>query len=146
VGFAIPINQARNAMERLATDGKITRGYLGVYPQPVTPDLAREFKLPDNSGALVGGVQPNTPAAVAGIRDGDVIIELDGKKVTDPRHLRLTFQTPPKTKVSVKSCARGRKRFSVTGTLPDEPGGNSGKDSPRPDSKWNSSKGSKWWT
>ena len=85
VGFAIPINQARRTMDRIATDGKITRGYLGVNPQPVTPDLAREFNLPDDSGASVGGVQPNTPADAAGIREGDVIIELDGKKVSRSR-------------------------------------------------------------
>ncbi len=132
VGFAIPINQARNTMDRLTSDGKVTRGYLGVFPQAVTPDLAKAFKLPDTSGALVGGVQPNTPAAAAGISEGDVIIELDGKKVTDPRHLRLTVsQIPPNTKVGVKAIRDGKERtFSVTlGVLPDDPGDGSSQDS-----------------
>lgn len=139
VGFAIPINQARRTMDRIATDGKITRGYLGVFPQTVTEDLAKEFKLPDTSGALVGEVPANTPAASAGIKEGDVITELDGKKVTDPRHLRLTVsQTPPKSKMNVKVIRDGKeKTFTVTlGTLPDGPGGSSAEDaSPAPDSK-----------
>ena len=139
VGFAIPVNQARRTMDRIATDGKITRGYLGVNPQAVTEDLAKEFKLPDTGGALVGGVQPNAPAAAAGIREGDVIIELDGKKVTDPRHLRLTVsQTPPQTKVGVKVIRDGKeKNFAVTlGTLPEELDGRPGEDSnPAPESK-----------
>jgi len=139
IGFAVPINLARTVLERLATDGKITRGYLGVNPQAVTPDLAKAFKLADNSGALVGGVQPNTPAEAAGIKEGDVIIELEGKKVTDPRHLRLTIsQTPPKTKVSLKVIRDGKeKNFTVTlGALPEEMGGNQeDKATPTPDSK-----------
>ena len=128
VGFAIPINLARNAMEKLTTDGKITRGYLGVNPQTVTAEFAKEFKLPDNSGALVGGVQPNTPAEAAGLKEGDVIIEMAGKKVTDPRHLRLTVsQTPPKTKVNMIVIRDGKeKTFTVTlAALPDELGGDS---------------------
>ena len=139
VGFAIPINQARRTMDRLATDGKITRGYLGVNPQAVTDDLAKAFKLPDTTGALVGGVQPDAPAAEAGIKEGDVIVSLDGKKVEDPRHLRLTVsQTPPKTKVSVKVIRDGKeKTFNVTlAALPDELGGGSSEDSnAAPDSK-----------
>src|SRR6478736_653979 len=62
VGFAVPVNLARSIMEQLITDGKVARGYLGVSLQMVTPELAESFKLPDTAGALVGGVQPNTPA------------------------------------------------------------------------------------
>jgi serine protease Do len=123
VGFAVPVNMAKNAMERLVGDGKIKRGYLGVFIQPVTPDLAKEFDLPDQSGALVGDVPPNTPAADAGIKEGDVIVEFNGKKVTDSRHLRLMVsQCEPDTKATVK-LIRGGKPKTLTvklGALPED--------------------------
>lgn len=117
IGFAIPINLARSVLERLATDGKIVRGYLGVDPQEVTPDLAEAFKLPDNSGALIGQVVPDSPAAEAGLKEGDVILEVNGKKITDPRHLRLTIsQLAPKSKATLKVIRDGKER-NVTATL-----------------------------
>ncbi len=98
VGFAVPINLARYVMERLITDGKVTRGYLGVMIQPVTEALAKEFKLKDSAGALVGEVTPKSPADEAGLKEGDVIIEFNGKSVSDSRHLRLMVaQTAPET-------------------------------------------------
>lgn len=133
VGFAIPINLARTIMDRLVTDGKVTRGYLGVNIQPVTPDLAKAFDLPDENGALVGGVQPGTPAARAGLRAGDVIVELNGRKVTDSRHFRLMVaQTPPGTKVTLKLLRDGKERSltATLGTLPAELGGTGESDAP----------------
>ena len=62
VGFAVPINMARTIMERLVQYGKVTRGMLGVRPQKVTPELAKEFKLPDASGALIAGFPPGAPS------------------------------------------------------------------------------------
>ncbi len=123
IGFAVPINLARFVMERLIIDGKVTRGYLGVFIQPVTPELAKEFNLPDNTGALVSEVGRNSPAAEAGIKEGDVIIEFDGRKVTDSRQLRLmASQTTPGKKVTVKVLREGRERtLEVTvGELPSE--------------------------
>jgi serine protease Do len=115
VGFAVPINLARYVMERLVADGKITRGQLGVMIQPITPELAKEFKLPENTGALVGGVTPQSPAEEAGIKAGDVIIELNGKKVTDGRQLRLIVgQTAPGTSIAVKALRDGKEQtFNV---------------------------------
>lgn len=123
IGFAIPINLARSVMDRLTTDGKFTRGFLGVLPQEVDDNLAKAFKLPNSEGALVAQVSTNTPAEKAGLKTGDVIIEVDGKKITDPRQLRLTVsQIPPKTKVNVKAIRDGKeKNFSVTlGVLPGD--------------------------
>lgn len=115
IGFSIPINLARYVMERLVTEGKVVRGYLGVLIQPVTTELAKEFNLPENTGALVGEVTPRSPAAKAGLKEGDVIVEFNGKKVTDSRHLRLMVsQTPPGTKVQLKALRDGRElSFSV---------------------------------
>src|SRR5438034_2902733 len=123
IGFAVPINLARYVMERIVAEGKITRGYLGVRIQPLTPDLAKEFKLPADTGALVGEVTPKTPAAEAGLKEGDVIIEFNGKKVADDRHLRLmAAQTPPGTRVTLKALRDGKEQtFTVKpGELPSE--------------------------
>jgi len=103
VGFAVPVNMARFVMDQIVRFGKVTRGYLGVYIQQLTPDLAKEFNLPkDSGGALVGEVTPNGPAAKSGLQDGDVIVSLNGKKVTDSRNLQLMIaETPPGTKVKI---------------------------------------------
>jgi len=123
VGFAVPINLARYVMDRLITDGKVTRGFLGVLIQPVSEDLAKEFKLKEAQGALVGEVTPKSPAAEAGLKEGDVIIEFNGKKVTDSRHLRLMVaQTAPGSKVTLKVIRDGKEQtFSAKlGELPSE--------------------------
>jgi serine protease Do len=123
IGFAIPINLARSVMDRLTTDGTFTRGFLGVLPQEVDDNLARAFKLPNTEGALVAEVSADTPAEKAGLKIGDVIVEVDGKKITDPRQLRLIVsQIPPNTKVNVKAIRNGKERnFNVTvGVLPGE--------------------------
>ena len=96
VGFAVPVSLARSVMERLIKYGKVTRGYLGVDIQSLTPELAEEFSLPDQKGALVTEVQPNTPAGKAGLMTGDVIRQVDGKSITDSQQLRLMIsQTAP---------------------------------------------------
>jgi serine protease Do len=104
IGFAVPINMARYVMDRLVTEGKVARGFLGINIQPLTPDLAQAFNLPDeSSGVLVSGVSPNSAAAKGGLREGDVIVEINGKKVTEPRVLQLTVaQTAPGTRVPVR--------------------------------------------
>lgn len=115
VGFAIPINLARSVMEKLIKHGKVSRGYLGVNIQDVTPDLAKAFGVPEGTGALVADVHKNTPAEDAGLKPGDLITEFDGKKVTDSRHLQfLVAQTPPNTKVTLKIIRDGKERtFTV---------------------------------
>lgn len=103
IGFAVPANMARGVMDLLIKTGKVTRGMLGVIIGELTPDLAREFGLPAEGGALVQDVQAGTPAEKAGLKPGDAIIEFDGKKVSDNRNLRLMVsQTPPGTKVNIK--------------------------------------------
>jgi len=124
LGFAVPINLARYAMERLISEGKVTRGYLGVILQPdMTPDLAKQFKLPDMSGALVTAVEPGSPAAKAGFMEADFVTEFNGQKVRDMRHMRLMVsQTAPGKKVTLKVLRDGReKTLSATlGELPRE--------------------------
>jgi serine protease Do len=108
IGFAVPINMARNVLERLVAGGKLTRGYLGISPQDIDADLAKQFGLADQTGALVGDVVPETPAAKAGIKAGDVIVAINGKNITDANNLKLTVsQFAPGTTVSVKFVRNG---------------------------------------
>jgi serine protease Do len=118
VGFAVPVNQARIVLERLVADGTVRRGFLGVLIQPVTPELAKAFDLPaDTRGALVGGVSPETPAAKAGIKEGDVITEVNGRKANDSQQVRLMIsQLLPGTKAALKILRDGKDR-TVTVTL-----------------------------
>ena len=89
IGFAIPANLARDVMGSLVQDGRVTRGYVGVMIQDVTPALAQEFKLKDSKGALVSDVTPSSPAEKAGLKGGDLILDFNGRKVSDSRHLKL---------------------------------------------------------
>ena len=87
IGFAIPVNMAKEILEDLKAKGKVTRGWLGVSVQDITEDLAKSLKLQDRSGALVTEVFEGDPADKAGIKQGDIIIEVDGKKVKDTHEL-----------------------------------------------------------
>jgi len=89
IGFAIPANMAREVMTSLVKDGRVTRGFLGVMIQDISPALAKKFNLKDRTGALISDVTPKSPAEKAGLESGDVVLEFNGKKVTDTRHLKL---------------------------------------------------------
>jgi serine protease Do len=102
VGFATPINMAREVMGQLLKTGKVRRGLLGVMIQGIDEDLARKFGLPDNNGALVAQVNKNSPAEKAGIKVGDVITRYNGKPVDDTGHLRnMVAATAPGARVEV---------------------------------------------
>jgi serine protease Do len=87
IGFAIPVDLAKSVMEQLKAHGHVIRGWLGVEVQAMTPDLAKSFGLETPSGALVAGVQNDTPAAKAGLKRGDVIVSFDGNVVHDEHEL-----------------------------------------------------------
>jgi serine protease Do len=116
IGFAIPVNLAKDVMEKLVQDGKVTRGYVGLMIQDITAGLARQFKLTDNRGALVGDVVAKGPADKAGVKTGDVVMEYAGKPVRDSRQFRLQVaRTKPGEKVPVKVLRDGStKTLEVT--------------------------------
>ena len=121
VGFAIPINMASHVMRQVITKGKVTRGWLGVAIQPLTPDLARAFNLQKDQGALVGGVDPASPAARAGLQQGDVILALNGQPVADARALSLaTSQMQPGATVRLTVWRNG-KTMDISATLGEQP-------------------------
>jgi Do/DeqQ family serine protease len=87
IGFAIPASSARQVMESIIETGSVTRGWIGVEAQEITPELAESFKLPAVSGTLIAGVVRGGPADKGGIKPGDVLIEVEGKPVTDPQSM-----------------------------------------------------------
>ena len=122
VGFAVPINMARRVMQSLIAGGRVARGYLGIDPEDITPGLAEGFKLPDQSGALVDDVGADTPAQKAGIKSGDVILEINGKKVNDANSYRLMVSDlAPGSKAAVKLLQEGREK-TVAVVLAELPG------------------------
>jgi serine protease Do len=111
VGFAVPVNVARRVMERLMSGGKITHAYLGITLQDMDADLAKEFNLPDQNGAIVNDVLPGSPAEKAGIKSGDVILAFNDKPVTDAHSLQLDVaDCSPGTSASLKVIRNGHEK------------------------------------
>jgi len=115
IGFAIPINMAQGIISQLRSSGSVTRGWLGVSIQDVTPELAEYYGLKEDRGALVGDVFEGDPADQAGIKAKDVIIEVNGKGIQDSRDLsRVIAEVPVGNEVVVKVIRDGsEKTFSI---------------------------------
>jgi len=116
IGFAIPINMARNVMEELIEDGRVTRGYLGVLIQDLSEGMAKSFGYDGTSGALISDVTDDGPASSAGLRPGDIIVEFDGEPVTNIAALRFRVaDVDPGETVDVVAFRDGRREtFDVT--------------------------------
>jgi serine protease Do len=109
IGFAIPINTAKDIATQLQDKGHVTRGWLGVGIQEMTPELAKSLDIKDNKGALVAQVVPGSPAEKAGIEQGDVIVEFDGKTVSASKDLpQIVASTPVGKSVTVKLYRSGK--------------------------------------
>jgi serine protease Do len=122
IGFAIPVNMARNVTDQIIHGGKVSRAFLGVMIQPVTPDLAKVFKLPNSEGALISDVSANSPAERAGLKAGDVVTKLDDRAVMDSRALQLMIgEMAPGQNVRLTVIRDGNERqYPVT--LAEQPG------------------------
>jgi serine protease Do len=111
IGFAIPINLAKEILIQLREKGQVTRGFLGVQVQEVAPELARSSGIERRRGALVAYVQPESPGERAGIEKGDIIVEFNGRKLTDMHELpRLVANTPPGSTAGLRLIRQGRER------------------------------------
>ena len=122
VGLAVPANLVGQVADSLVKNGKVVRGFLGVSAQDITPALAESFNLKDHHGALVVEVQPGSPAAKAGLKEGDVITGVDGEPVTDSN--KLTFAVSaiaPGTKVDLDILRDGKTQHlaATTGERPN---------------------------
>lgn len=117
IGFAIPINIVRDILPQLKSKGKVTRGWMGVVIQRVTPEIAESLGLDKTQGALVSQVIQNGPGERAGIKSGDLIIEYDGKEIKDANDLPILIaRTAPEKQVQVKVLRDG-KELSIPVTL-----------------------------
>jgi serine protease Do len=122
VGFTIPINMAKQLIPQLYGQGHVTRGWLGVVIQELSPELADQFDVKDESGALVNEVAPGGPAQQAGVRRGDVIVEFEGEKIESWNELpRVVAGSPVGQEVDIV-VMRGGKRKSIGVTLGELPG------------------------
>ncbi|MCH7896944.1 MAG: DegQ family serine endoprotease [candidate division NC10 bacterium] len=103
IGFAIPINLAKEIMEQLIKEGQVVRGWLGVVIQPLTPELAPQFGVKPRGGVLIADLVEGGPAETAGLKTGDVLLTFAGKPVTDIRQLQqLVATVRPGKRVAVK--------------------------------------------
>jgi serine protease Do len=116
IGFAVPSNKARFVMEQIAKSGKVRRGYLGVTIQNLTPELAKRLGITNDHGALIRDVESGSPAERAGLRPGNVVVEINGKPVTDGRDLqRALSEASPGSAVTLTIIRDGRQNhISVT--------------------------------
>jgi serine protease Do len=109
IGFAIPINTASDVIPQLKNKGQVTRGWLGVSIQDITPELVKSFGLKEKKGALVADVVKDGPADKAGIERGDVIVEFDGKEISESKDLpRIVAAVPVGKNVTVKLLKNGK--------------------------------------
>jgi serine protease Do len=111
IGFSVPVNLATNVMENLIRSGKVSRGYLGINGDDLSPDLVVPFKLPPNSkGVVVTEVFADDPAAKAGLKVDDVVVAIDGKAVASKAELGLVIsQKPPDSQINVRYFREGKE-------------------------------------
>ena len=111
IGFAIPINMAKDVMNSLISDGKVTRGRLGAWIQDLDDDLAESFGYDSKNGVLIGDIEPESAAAKAGMESGDIVIKYDGQPVTKADDLRMRVAgTKPGTEVDLEIFRDGKRR------------------------------------
>ncbi|MBI3773810.1 MAG: Do family serine endopeptidase [Gammaproteobacteria bacterium] len=109
IGFAIPMSIAKDVMKQIIEFGHALRGWLGVEAQDLTPALAESFGLKETAGAIIAGVQANGPAEKAGLRPGDIVVEVANTKIADSRALiNAIASNPPRSKLTIKFLREGK--------------------------------------
>jgi serine protease Do/serine protease DegQ len=121
IGFAIPINMVKRVVDQLVDKGKVVRGWLGVALQPLSPDLAQSLGLDGTNGAVVGSTITGSPAAQAGLQQGDVIVAYDKVQVEDYRHVqRLVAETRVGRSITLQ-VIRKKQKMDVAVTIAEVP-------------------------
>ena len=121
IGFAIPVDTARQVLESLVADGRVTRGWIGVEPRDLTPEIAETFGLPVKAGVLITGVLQDGPASKGGLRPGDVVLRIDDAPVANTAELLsavAALKPQSKAKIGVQ---RGGQALDVTLTVAQRP-------------------------
>ncbi|NCX42926.1 MAG: PDZ domain-containing protein, partial [Betaproteobacteria bacterium] len=110
IGFAIPVSTVRNVVDQIVATGSVTRGYIGVEPQDITPEMAEAFKLPRREGAIIAGLLRNGPAEKAGVKVGDILLEVDGQIVRNTAGmLNLISQLKPGAQAELRFLREGKE-------------------------------------
>ena len=121
IGFAIPVSTARQVMESLIRDGRVTRGWIGVEPRDLTPEMAKTLDLPVKQGVLIAGLVENGPASEGGIRLGDVVVKVAEAQVNNtPQLLNAVAALKPRQTATL-TVQRGNKRLDVPVTVGQRP-------------------------
>jgi len=121
IGFAIPVSTAKSVMEQIVAQGSVTRGYIGVQAQEMTPELAESFKLPSVAGVLIAGIERNGPAEKAGVKTGDVLLAVNSQPTPDSAAMLETIAAlTPGTQATLK-LRRDQKEVDVHVTVGKRP-------------------------
>ena len=121
IGFAIPINMVKSVAKELIEKGRVVRGYLGIYPQALTPELAEGLEIPNTKGILIGRVVEKTPAEKSGLKRGDVVTKLNGQTVTDVNDFRMRVADFPVGDPIKLEVLRDGKKRNIEVTLEERP-------------------------
>ncbi len=121
IGFAIPINMVKRVVDQLVDKGKVVRGWLGVALQPLSPDLAQSLGLEGTNGAVVGSTITGSPAAQAGLEQGDVIVAFDKTPVEDYRHVQRLVAEARVGKSVQLQIVRKKQKMDLTVTIAEVP-------------------------
>jgi serine protease DegQ len=121
IGFAIPVTTARQVMEGLIRDGQVTRGWIGVEPRDLTPEIAETFNLPIQQGVLITGVLQNGPASAGGLRPGDVVVRVGEVPVVNVSQLLTAVAALKPQEKAVIGVQRGDKALDISVTVAQRP-------------------------
>jgi len=113
IGFAIPVSLAKQVMEQIIRQGSVTRGWIGIEAQDITPELAESFRLKEVRGSLIAGILRDSPAERAGLRPGDILLEIDGHQVQDSSSMLNLISSLKPNKKAILKISRDQKEFSV---------------------------------
>jgi len=121
IGFAIPVSLARSVMEQIIKSGTVTRGWIGVEVQEISPELVESFRLPSNAGAMITGVMRSSPADKAGIRPGDVLLAVAGRPVKDAQSMLDVIAALTPGQAATFKIRRQGKELELAGTIGKRP-------------------------
>lgn len=121
IGFAIPVSLAKQVMEQIIRQGSVIRGWIGIEAQDITPELAESFKLKTTNGALIAGILRGSPAERAGLKPGDILVEIDGNEVTDSSSMLNLVSSLKPDKKAVLKIVRAQEELNVTITVGRRP-------------------------
>jgi len=113
IGFAIPVSLAKQVMEQIIRQGSVTRGWIGIEAQDITPELAESFKLKQTNGSLIAGIVSGSPAERAGLKPGDILLEIDGHQVLDSSSMLTLISGLKPNKQAILKISRNQRKMDI---------------------------------